>query len=122
MRRIVCLLAGAGILAGCASHHPKQPPADAAANRPPKKKQHEKLIVTPEIMPAGKIVRVNNVARFIVINYPIGNMPGYGQHLGVFRQGAKVGEIRITGPQQDDNTVADVVSGEVQIGDDVRAN
>ncbi len=32
----------------------------------------------------------------------------------------KVGEVKITGPQQDNNIVADLVTGEAQVGDDVR--
>jgi hypothetical protein len=87
-----------------------------------KKGSHDKVIVTPETALLGKVVRVNNSARFAVINYPVGNLPGIDQRYGVYRQGLKVGEIKITGPQQDDNTVADIVSGEVQIGDETRPN
>jgi hypothetical protein len=114
-------MVGIALLAGCASH-PKLPTTDPANQPPPKKKKHEKLIVTPEAGIVGKIARVNTNARFVVINYPVGSIPGMDQHLSVYHQGTKIGDVRITGPQQDDNIVADIVTGEIQIGDEVRAN
>ena len=38
----------------------------------------------------------------------------------LFRSGMKVGEVKITGPQRENNIVADLVTGEAQIGDEVR--
>jgi hypothetical protein len=55
-----------------------------------------------------------------VLNFPIGRMPLMDQRVEVYRQGLKVGELRITGPQLDDNIVADILTGEVQPGDQVR--
>ncbi len=123
MRRFVGLLLSGLIVAGCSSHPARHASgdADAPTNAPPKKAR-EKLIITPETTLLGKIVRVNNSTRFVVVNFPVGSLPGIGQQMGVYRQGMKVGEIRITGPQQDDNTVADILSGEAQIGDQTRAN
>jgi hypothetical protein len=34
----------------------------------------------------------------------------------------KVGDIRITGPQRDFDTVADIINGSSQIGDEIREN
>ncbi len=56
-----------------------------------------------------------------MINFPIGRMPLIGQHLNIYRRGLKVGEATIVGPQQDDNIVGDLVSGESEIGDEARA-
>ena len=78
------------------------------------------LIVTPELMLVGKVVRFNPEGRFVVLNFPIGHLPGENQRLNVYRQGLKVGEAKVTGPQRDDNTVADIVTGEAQVGDEVR--
>ncbi len=88
-------------------------------NAPP---DNPKFIVTPETTPVGKVVRVNDNARFAVLNFPVGTMPGMEQRLNVYRHGLKVGEVKVTGPQQDDNTVADIVTGEVQVGDELRSN
>ena len=47
-------------------------------------------------------------------------MAAVGQRLNVYRFGLKVGEIKVTGPQRDDNIVGDIVAGEARKGDDVR--
>jgi hypothetical protein len=65
-------------------------------------------------------VRVNPQARFVVINFPLGMMPAVDYRLNVYRQGVKVGETKITGPQLEDNIVADLVIGEANVGDEVR--
>jgi hypothetical protein len=65
-------------------------------------------------------VSVNAGARFVVLTFPIGQMPALERRLNVYRRGLKVGEVKITGPQRDDNTVADVLAGEAQAGDEVR--
>src|ERR1035438_5355416 len=78
------------------------------------------VTVTPEHTLAGKVVRVNGPGRFVVLNFPIGSMPLTDQRLNLYRQGQKVGEVKVTGPQQEDNTVADLVAGEAEVGDDAR--
>ena len=78
------------------------------------------LIVTPDKSLIGKIVTVNSAARFAVLNFPIGRLPQLDQQLNVYRLGLKVGEVRVTGPQRDDNIVGDVTAGDVAVGDEVR--
>ncbi len=68
----------------------------------------------------GKIISVNTSARFVVLNFPIGKMPALEQRLGVYLNGLKVGEVKVTGPQRDDNIVADVTAGDAGVGDEVR--
>jgi hypothetical protein len=79
-----------------------------------------RLIVTPENPLVGTVVRVNSEARFVVLNFPIGQMPKFGQSFSVYRQGLKVGELRITGPQRDDDTIADIVVGDAAVNDTAR--
>ncbi|MDB6110432.1 MAG: hypothetical protein JWR69_2182 [Pedosphaera sp.] len=81
-----------------------------------------KFIVTPETTLVGKVVRVHENARFVVLNFPVGTMPAPQQRLNVYRHGLKVGEVKVTDLRQDDNTVADVVNGEVQVGDEIRGD
>jgi len=105
-------LATAGFfLAGCAHHNPAKPAAVA---------QPSPTIVTPDNSLAGKVVSYNSVGRFVVINFPAGRMPNMDQHLFLYRAGLKVAEVNVTGPQSDDNTVADLISGDAQVGDEVR--
>ena len=80
----------------------------------------QKLIVTPATGLAGKIVKVNMPGRFVVLNFPIGHLPVIDQRMNIYRLGLKVGEVRVSGPQMDDDIVADLITGEAQTGDDVR--
>jgi hypothetical protein len=66
------------------------------------------------------VARVNQESRFVVLNFPVGHMPAVGQHLELYRGGLLVGEVKITGPQLDDDIDADVVTGDPQIGDEAR--
>ncbi|MBN2505862.1 MAG: hypothetical protein JXQ71_04125 [Verrucomicrobia bacterium] len=74
----------------------------------------------PSDVVPGKISLVNPNARYVVVSYPVGALPELGRRLNVFRNGLKVGEIKITGPQRDLNIVADIVAGQCQRGDEVR--
>ena len=106
------MLVSAGLLlAGCVHHKP----AHATTVSSP-----AQTIVTPDNSLAGKVVSYNDVGRFVVMNFPSGQMPKMNQRLFLYRGGLKVAEVVITGPQSDDNTVADLVSGDAQIGDDAR--
>jgi hypothetical protein len=77
-------------------------------------------IVTPDYSLAAKVVSVNTIGRFVVLSFPASQMPKMDQTLFIYRGGLKVAEVRVTGPQQDNNTVADITSGEAQVGDTVR--
>jgi len=78
------------------------------------------LLVTPENSLTGKVVTYNVAGRFVVLDFPVGRLPALDQRLFVYRLGLKVGEIKITGPERDTNTVGDLVSGQAQKGDEVR--
>jgi len=101
---------------GCASRKPaafeeSQGSADT---------RNQTLIVIPENALVGKVLRVNTEGRFVVLNFPIGKLPFIGQRLNIYRRNLKVGEVKVTGPQREDNIVADISTGEAGIGDDVR--
>ena len=117
---LTAILLGALALSGCvrkkvstASSLP-QPGAAARTGNPP-------LIVTPESALVGKVVLVNKPAGFVVLNFPLGTMAAVDQRLNLYRRGLKVGEVKVTGPQREDNTVADVVAGEAEVGDEARS-
>ena len=80
----------------------------------------EKVIVTAETGLQGKIIKMNSEGRFVILNFPIGHLPALEQRMNVYRRGLKVGEIKITGPQMDDDIVGDLLNGEAQAGDEVR--
>jgi hypothetical protein len=105
-----CAVAGM-LLAGCTYF--KSKPADHAAAPAP-------AIVTPDNSLAGKVISYNSAGRFVVLNFPSRQMPKMDSRLFLYRTGLKVAEVKVTGPQNDDNIVADLVSGDAQTGDDVR--
>lgn len=78
-------------------------------------------IVTPDSSLAATVVAVNPVSRFVVLSFAGGQMPQLAQTLFIYHAGLKVAEVKITGPRQDINIVADLVSGDAQVGDTVRA-
>ena len=107
----LCLLFSGFWLAGCVHRQPAQPPA--AARPAP-------ASVTPDNSLTARVVSYNSVGRFVVLSFPVGRMPAQDQTLFLYRGGLKVAELKVTGPQQDNNTVADLVTGDAQVGDEVR--
>ncbi|MGP8220319.1 MAG: hypothetical protein ACLQPI_12830 [Limisphaerales bacterium] len=100
------------LAAGCLYHRP-EPPAPPAAVAP-------QPIVTPDNSLTARVVSYNASGRFVVLSFPVGQMPKPDQSLFLYRAGMKVGEVKITGPQRENNIVADLVTGEAQVGDEVR--
>jgi len=96
---------------GCVS--PKEPAQSSASAQ-------ESLLVTPARFVTGKVVTYTEAGRFTVLDFPPGRVPVLDQRLFVYRDGLKVGEVKITGPRRDNNIVADLISGEVRAGDEVR--
>ena len=78
-------------------------------------------IVTPNTSLAAKVVAANEVGRFVIVNFPADQVPKLQQSLFLYRAGLKVAEVKVTGPQSENNIVADLVSGDAKVGDTVRA-
>jgi hypothetical protein len=107
------LLLVATLANGCAGfeHQPKAAKASPAT---------APAIVTPDNSLTARVVSYNSAGRFVVLGFPVGQMPKLEQGLFLYRNGIKVGEVRVTGPQRDNNIVADLATGEAQVGDEVR--
>lgn len=104
----------AGLLAaGCISKRAKPSTAPAAAM--------PQTIVTPDNSLTAKVASYDAAGQFVVLSFPVGQMPKMDQTLFLYRSGLKVGEVKITGPQGDNNVVADLVAGDAQAGDEVRS-
>jgi hypothetical protein len=96
-------------------------PAPKTKAKASKQKQNQsQLIVTPDDTLAAKVMTVNTVGRFVVLNFPEGQMPKMDEHMYLYRAGLKTAEVKIVGPQQDTSIVADIISGDAQKGDTVR--
>ena len=98
---------------GLFHHHQASKAATSAGETAP-------AIVTPDNSLTARVVSYNSAGRFVVLSFPVGQIPKLDQGLFLYRTGLKVGEVKITGPQQDNNIVADIVSGDAQVGDEVR--
>lgn len=79
-----------------------------------------KLLIQPAAGISGTVSRVNVNSRFAVLTFPVGQMPAINQRLYVYRQGLMVGELKVSGPRQDDSIVADIVAGGADVNDEVR--
>jgi len=110
---MVLMLAGM-LVTGCSIFHraKKAAPAPVAHTT--------RTVVTPDSSLSARVASYNATGRFVVLSFPVGRMPKLDQTLFLYRDGLKVAEIKVTGPQRDNNIVADLVSGDVQVGDEVR--
>ena len=115
MRFSVFLACSLVLLTGCSSHKPA-----GAQGGQPGPTPSQKLIVTPDDSLVGKVAMVNQGFRFVVLNFPVGHLPVPEQHLNLYRRGVKVGEVKATSQQYDDNVVADLLTGDAEIGDEAR--
>jgi hypothetical protein len=111
------LLGATLLLAGC-SVFQKHTPAPKPA--PPVVSQRPGLVIKPDLRPAGQVAMVNVAARFVVISFPPGSVPPVQSQLYVYRNGLKVGALKVTGPQRENDTVADIISGDIHLHDEVR--
>jgi hypothetical protein len=122
----ITLLTLALTMSGCAWvgrqmpwHHDRTTAAakpEKATVRPVKTKG----IVTADETLVARVLSVNVVGRFVVLNFPQGRLPKLDQQLFLYRKGLKVAEVKVVGPQQDTCIVADLLSGDAQPGDAVR--
>ncbi len=77
-------------------------------------------LVRPLDGTTAKLLSVNERLRFVVLDYSLSPMPGFGQRLEVVRDGRKVAELKVTGPARGTTTAADIISGEPRTGDVAR--
>jgi|ERR1700722_5805754 hypothetical protein len=113
MRIQIGLMCAALLLSGCVhSNPPASVPAPAVKQRPPE------TYITPALGPVGRVEMVNIESRFVVLSFLPGNVPPAGQGWRINHRGLKIGRVKITGPQLELSTVADIVEGEANVGDE----
>ena len=114
--RILFLVLAGVVLAGAGCFSRRDTTGTAAStNALPR---GEDLIITPAASPVGRVASVNLQGRFVVLSFPLGQVPSNETRLNLYRAGAKVGELRVTGPQHDTLTVADITTGSAREGDE----
>ncbi len=93
------------------------PPKEKAPRKP---KDDGKPDVAPSHDMAGKVVMVNDSLRYVVVDFGFGRVPAPEQRLGVYRAGNKVAEIKVSAHSRNSNFAADIITGTVAMGDEVK--
>lgn len=108
----------AGMLAGCVT--PSAPVAEAESMAT----GTNAVVLPPPIEPldgaVGRVVRVQSELRFVVVDYSLNRMPEPDRMLAVYRGGEVVGRLKAGRFRRETTLVADIVSGSVAEGDEVR--
>ena len=68
----------------------------------------------------GRVMTVHAKLRFVVVDFSLNQPPAPGTRLEVHREGRKVGVLKAGHFQRESTVAADIVSGEVAVGDEVR--
>ena len=108
MKHILSLGLLLAILTACATQ--STPPATVPAAKPAV--QHSAT--------GAKITHLDAKLRFVVLDYRTRPMPAIGTKLTVYRDGQRVGAVQITDPIRTSFATADILEGELSVGDDAR--
>lgn len=65
---------------------------------------------------------MQSALRFVVVDYRLNQPPAPEQRLAVFREGARVAELKAGYIRRETTVSADIVSGAPREGDEVRAD
>ena len=134
MRFAWVLLLVVSLLPGCKHANPAIAPGVALPGKKPKPtpprrgqatpsaaSQTDKFPrATPFLESKGKVRAIHATSRFVVIDFYLSRLPQIGQRMNLYRQGLKVGEVKISGPEMSQYIAADIVAGDAQVGDEVR--
>ncbi|HUI08507.1 MAG TPA: hypothetical protein VL486_16010 [Verrucomicrobiae bacterium] len=106
----------AAIAVGCAGQRALAPARSPAATEPVRAAPPPS-----QFGPApAKVVLVNPGYQFVVIDFSSRVMPPVGTRLNVYRGDKNVGAVRITEPMRARLATADILQGDVRVGDDAR--
>ena len=115
MRKFIGVLSAIILACGCASHQSPGPKTAQPKSGP------GKPVVTPDFRPVGKVVSVVPDGRFVVIGFAPGDVPKPETRLNIYHNGLKMAEVKVDAKwRMDNNVAADIVTGEVQVGDEAR--
>src|SRR5579862_6387670 len=109
---ILCML-----LAGC-KHTPDSGSAKSSgqsrATRPNKPPREGAVQAQAFDEPAGKVASVNANLRFVVVDFSLNPLPKLDQQLGIYRNGQKVGVVKISAQARNNLIAADIMDGDAQ--------
>lgn len=116
LRATAACLMLATVLAGCLGR------GTSASSRSVIQPQPDSVEPAPSQFGPGpaKVVSVNSELRFVVIDFSSRLMPAVGTRLNVYRGDKNIGAVQITEPVRARLATADIVQGEVHVGDEAR--
>lgn len=85
-------------------------------------KPNENAVIFPITSGEGTVVKVNKKLRFAVLEFPLHPIPAIGQQLFLYRRGQKMARIQVTGPVRGQTVAADILEGNAEENDEVRAD
>jgi hypothetical protein len=138
--RLICVsLLSVLILTGCASRKHDKSDAEVKSPRKVETKAADRTrpttpakvavsqtvtnnnqIITLAEQQTGKVHTVNQVSRFVILDFGLNPLPPLDQRLNVYRSGVKIGELKVTGPVMNNHIAADILTGDVRPDDLVR--
>lgn len=108
------------VVTGCV--HTERPISEeSSASTPPPASQQTSFQVAPAI--EGKVVSVRSDLRYTVVDFSFSRMPKPGVEMAAYREGRAIGRLRISKNPSHANrgaVVADILSGDIREGDQVR--
>jgi hypothetical protein len=110
VRRVAVVSLGAALLfTGCLGPTMSRPDGLDVAQSP--------APVGPTV---ARIVSLNSEHDFVVMEFTSQVMPAAGTRMTIYRNGKPVGAVRITEPSRAQLATADILEGEVHVGDQAR--
>lgn len=104
------LLGGLLLLTGCQN----LPPPEVIEPTPPVRPVR---LQEPMDGGVGRVMSVNARLRFVLLDYSLNTLPKIGDVVELWREDQVIGELKVTGPIRNTTVLADVLSGEPQVGD-----
>jgi hypothetical protein len=99
---------------GCASHN-------AQSSSAPNRTRDVAQVAPAQFGPAPARIRsIDSQYKFVVIDFTSRVMPAVGAQLTVYRNGKRVGLVRVTEPVRAQFATADILEGDLQVGDEAR--
>jgi hypothetical protein len=123
VRAFIIVWLAVGLVSGCSTASPR---GSAPSARSVRGSAASSEVTPPETggrlddRVEGRVTLFNPLLRYVVMDFPLRGMPALEQRLGVYRDGQRVGEVKISGPVRDTTVAGDVMVGEARVGDEVR--
>ena len=115
------ILLCAGLALGCKSTRTASPDDLGSVTESVRRAAMNKETATPAAQAIGKIALVNTPLRYVILDFGTTRLPRSGTRFAIYRASEKVGQIRTSSEASGTNVAADIILGELQVGDEVRA-